>query len=100
MNADSLPLITPIKIIVDHAILVSFVVTFIMCFGAFVMSGGGLSLLQSIVVSAAPALLVASAFWFYSLDFPMNEQNYECRTSGGELEYFGKRGWVCIRPKG
>ena len=30
---------------------------------------------------------------------PTDEQRYECRMSGGQLEHFGERGWVCIKPK-
>lgn len=27
------------------------------------------------------------------------DQKYECRMEGGQLEDFGKRGWICIYPK-
>jgi len=30
---------------------------------------------------------------------PTDEQRYECRITGGQLEHFGERGWVCIKPK-
>lgn len=59
------------------------------------------SIFSSMLIALIPSSLIAMALWSVTLriiELPSDDQRYECRVSGGNLENFGERGWVCIKP--
>lgn len=86
-------------LLANHPVLTGFVITFISCNFALSHSSNEF-FLENTSISLIIACVVAMLCLTMSVTshIPSDEQRYECRTSGGSLEFFGERGWVCIKP--
>ena len=85
--------------VTGHAFIFIFIVAFIVMF--LLVAPVSSSLFNGIAFSLLFAVVMATIAWSLSRtpNIPTDEQRYECRITGGQLEYFGERGWVCIKPK-